>query len=82
MASRVVRARLDPASQDALGVLLGEVANESEAVRLALVESARRRRRRAALAEEVRRLAADSVDSAERRVVLADLDAISPDWPQ
>jgi len=55
--------------------------NESEAVRAALVEAGERRLRRNALAEEVRRLAADPVDSAERRAVMAEMDAISADWP-
>ena len=55
--------------------------NESEAVRTALVEAGRRRRRYAALAAEVRRLAADPADTAERRAVMADMDAVSADWP-
>jgi hypothetical protein len=55
--------------------------NESEAVRTALVEAGQRRRRRSALDEEVRRLAEDPVDTAERRAVMADMDSVSPDWP-
>ena len=55
--------------------------NESEAVRDALVEAARRRLQRSALAEEVRRLAADPRDSEERRAVMADMDAVAADWP-
>jgi hypothetical protein len=82
MASRTVRARLDAASEQALSLLMREGRNESEAVRAALVEAAHRRRRRAALAEEVRRLAEDPVDTAERRAVMEDLEAIAGDWPE
>jgi Arc/MetJ-type ribon-helix-helix transcriptional regulator len=82
MASRVVRARLDEASEQALSTLMREGRNESEAVRAALVEAARRRRRRAALAEEVRRLADDPADNAERQAVMADMDAVSAHWPE
>jgi hypothetical protein len=70
MASRVVRARLDEASEQALRTLMREGRNESEAVRAALVEAARRRRRQAGLAEEVRRLAEDPADAAERGALL------------
>jgi Arc/MetJ-type ribon-helix-helix transcriptional regulator len=81
MASRVVRARLDQASERALGVLMREGRNESEAVRAALVEAGQKRARRSALAEEVRRLAADPEDTQVRRAVMADMDAVSADWP-
>jgi Arc/MetJ-type ribon-helix-helix transcriptional regulator len=82
MPSRVVRARLDQASERALGVLMGEGRNESEAVRAALVEAANRRQLRSALAAEVERLAADDADTAERRAVMADMEAISGPWPE
>jgi Arc/MetJ-type ribon-helix-helix transcriptional regulator len=82
MASRTVRARLDDQSAEALSVLMREGRNESEAVRAALVEAGQRRRRRSELADEVRRLAADADDSAERRTVMADMEAISADWPE
>src|SRR4051794_37725196 len=81
VASRVVRARLDGASERALSTLMREGRNESEAVRAALVEAGERRRRQSALAEEVRRLAEDPADTAERRAVMADMDAVSADWP-
>jgi Arc/MetJ-type ribon-helix-helix transcriptional regulator len=61
---------------------MSEGRNESDAVRTALLEAAERRSRRAALIEEVRRLAADSADTAERRAVMADMDALSDDWPE
>jgi hypothetical protein len=81
MAPRVVRARLDETSEDALATLMREGRNESEAVRTALVEAGRRRRRRSLLIEEVQRLAGDPADAAERRAIIADLDAASSDWP-
>ena len=82
MASRTVRARLDPASEDALGTLMREGRNESEAVRTALVEAARRRRRQAMLAEEARRLALDPSDKIARDEVMADMEAASADLPE
>lgn len=82
MASRVVRARLDEDSERALATLMREGRNESQAVRTALVEAGRRRRRQAALAEEVRRLAEDPADTAERQAVMDDMDAVSADWPE
>jgi Arc/MetJ-type ribon-helix-helix transcriptional regulator len=82
MASRVVRARLDEPSEQALATLMREGRNESDAVRTALVEAGRRRVRRAALAEEVRRLADDPADTAERRAVMADMDTIAAEWPE
>jgi hypothetical protein len=79
--SRTVRARLDEASERALSLLMREGRNESEAVRTALTEAGQRRARRSALAAEVFRLAADPRDTAERRAVMADMDAVGPDWP-
>lgn len=81
MASRTVRARLDKASEQALDVLMREGRNESEAVREALVEAGMRRTRRSALADEVSRLADDPDDREERRALMADMDAVSADWP-
>jgi Arc/MetJ-type ribon-helix-helix transcriptional regulator len=56
--------------------------NESEAVRTALTEAGQRRARRSVLASEVARLALDPADTAERRAVMADMDAVAADWPQ
>jgi Arc/MetJ-type ribon-helix-helix transcriptional regulator len=61
---------------------MGEGRNESEAIRAALVEAADRRRRRSALADEARRLATDEQDLAEVRAVMADMEALSPEWPE
>lgn len=82
MASRVVRARLDEASEQGLGLLMREGRNESEAIRAALTEAGRRRNRRSAIAGEVQRLAADPDDTRERQAVMADMDAVSADWPE
>jgi len=38
-------------------------------------------RRRSSLAAEVRRLADDPVDTAERRRVLAEMNLLTADWP-
>lgn len=80
--SRVVRARLDDASERALSTLMHEGRNESEAVRAALTEAGSRRVRRSALAAEVQRLADDQADASERHAVMADMDAVAPDWPE
>jgi hypothetical protein len=61
--------------------LMREGRNELGAARTALVEPGWRRLRRAALADEVRRLVEDPVDTAERRAVMADMDAVAADWP-
>jgi hypothetical protein len=82
MASRVVRARLDDASESALSLLMREGRNESDAVRTALVEAGRRRTQRSALAAEVSRLSANQADARERRTVLAGMDSIGADWPE
>ena len=82
MPARVVRARLDAPSERGLALLMREGRNESEAVRAALVESGDRRVQRSALAQEARRLSADSADTRERRAVMADMDAVAGDWPE
>jgi hypothetical protein len=80
--SRVVRARLDEASEQGLATLIPEGRNESEAVRTALIEAGARRLRAAGLAAEVRRLIDDAADTAEREAVMADMESISADWPE
>lgn len=56
--------------------------DESEPVRTTPAEADERRLRRSALAEEVRRLVQDPADTAERHAVMADMEAISTDWPE
>jgi hypothetical protein len=81
MASRTVRARLDPRSEADLELLLREGGTESDAVRLALSEAASRRRRRSSLRAEVALLARDPDDSRARRDALANLDEVAAPWP-
>ena len=80
--ARTVQARLDDSAQDDLALLRGEVANDSEAIRLALRESAERRRRRSALRAEAIRAAGDPDDVAEVRRVREDMDAVAAPWPE
>lgn len=82
MASRTVRARLDEPAERALETLMREGRNESEAVRAALMEAGRRRERRSSLAAEAALLAADPEDRAEISAVMADMEALSSDWPE
>lgn len=78
----MVRARLDDASGAALDLLVNEGRNESEAVRVALVEAGARRRRRGALADEARRLRDDPADREAIRAVMRDMEELAPDWPE
>ncbi|MEZ5124577.1 MAG: hypothetical protein R2736_23915 [Solirubrobacterales bacterium] len=80
--TRTVQARLDEHAQDDLALLRGEVANDSEAIRLALRESAERRRRRSSVREEALRAAADPDDLAEALRVREDMDAVAAPWPE
>jgi hypothetical protein len=81
VASRTVRARLDPQSEADLTLLLREGGTESDAVRLALAEAANRRRRRSTLRAEVARLASDADDRRAREEALSDLDGLEAPWP-
>ena len=54
----------------------------AEAARQAITETAERERKRSGLAAEVAKLAVDRVDRAERRQVMADMDAIAAEWPE
>jgi len=73
---------LTPDSEAALRLLISEGRTESEAVRIALEESARRRLRRSALRAEVEAAAVDPTDIRARREVMEDMESVSPDWPQ
>lgn len=61
---------------------MNEGRSEPEAPRAALSESDRRRLRRAAARADVERLANDPADTAERLAVLAEMESLSPDWPE
>jgi Arc/MetJ-type ribon-helix-helix transcriptional regulator len=79
--ARTVQARLDDVAENDLALLRGEAGSDSSAVRLALRESAARRRRRSALRREAQEAASDERDMAASRAVMADMDALAPDWP-
>lgn len=81
MASRTVRARLDPRSEADLDLLLREGGTESDVVRAALADAAARRRRRSTLRAEVARLVADPDDRRAREEALSDLDELEAPWP-
>lgn len=80
--TRTVQARLDERAEDDLALLRGEVPNDSEAIRLALRESAERRRRRSAVREEARLASQDPEDLAAARRVRDDMDAAAAPWPE
>jgi hypothetical protein len=75
-----VQARLDERAEDDLGLLRIETGNDSEAIRLALRESAARRRRRSSLRAEAELAASDPDDLAEARRVREDMDSIVAPW--
>jgi hypothetical protein len=56
--------------------------SRAEAARQAIAETAERDRRRSGLAAEVARLAADPAERAARARVMADLVAVSAEWPE
>jgi antitoxin component of RelBE/YafQ-DinJ toxin-antitoxin module len=80
--ARTVQARLDAPSEAALAVLRSEGLTDSEAIRLALSESAGRRRRRSALRAEAEAAAADPEDRAATARVLTDMEAVAAPWPE
>lgn len=63
--ARSLHVRLDDASAGALDIVRAGGMSDSEAVRVALRETAARRRVRSALRQEVRQLAADGSDREE-----------------
>jgi Arc/MetJ-type ribon-helix-helix transcriptional regulator len=79
--ARTVQARLDDVAEGDLALLRGEAGSDSSAVRMALRESAARRRRRSALRREAKQAATDDRDLAASREVLADMEALAADWP-
>ena len=79
--ARTVQARLDDIAEGDLALLRGEAGSDSSAVRLALRESAARRRRRSALRREAQQAASDERDLAASREVVAYIEALAPGWP-
>lgn len=78
--TKTVSVRLDEDAQRALRVLQREGRGSSEAIREALVESARRRRSPEALREEARRLMADPDYRREVEEVQAFMDDLDDPW--
>ena len=76
VSDRAISVRLDPDADAALGALVESGMSQSQAVRLALVEAARRRTRDRSLAAEAARLAADEVDRREIADVRAFMDEL------
>ena len=76
--ARSLHVRLDDASVAALAVVRASGMTDSEAVRTALREAAARRRVRSAIREEVRRLAADTNDRDEMRIVREQMAELAP----
>jgi hypothetical protein len=76
--ARSLHVRLDDSSAAALEVVRAGSLSDSEAVRIALRETAARRRLRSAVRDEVRSLAADEDDRAEMRRVREQLAALAP----
>lgn len=78
--ARTVQARLDQRSEQDLAVLRNEGRSDSEAIRLALHESAEQRRRKSALRLEAEAAAADADDVAEALRVRKEMDALAAAW--
>lgn len=75
---RSLHVRLDDASATALEIVRAGELSDSEAVRVALRETAARRRLRSTLRDEVRLLAADDGDVEEMRVIREQLAELAP----
>lgn len=75
---RSLHVRLDESSAAALNVIRGEGLSDSEAVRVALRETAERRREHASIAAEVQALAADNADRAEMRAIREQMAELAP----
>jgi hypothetical protein len=78
--ARAVQARLDERSEQDLALLRNEGHSDSEAIRLALHESAELRRRKSSLRLEAEAAAADLDDVAEALRVREEMDVIASAW--
>lgn len=78
--SRAVSIRLDEESLGALASLEQGGLSRSEAIRLALCESAAKRKTRSALRADAARIARDDTDRREMAAIMSDLDEISEPW--
>jgi Arc/MetJ-type ribon-helix-helix transcriptional regulator len=77
--NRSLHVRLDDSSAAALQIVRGGAMSDSEAVRIALRESAARRRARSAIAAEVEQLAGDEADRTEMRIVREQMAELAPE---
>jgi Arc/MetJ-type ribon-helix-helix transcriptional regulator len=77
---RAISVRLDPEADAALDALVGSGMTQSHAIRLSLVEAARRRTSDRSLAAEAARLAADEADRREIADVRAFMDELRAPW--
>lgn len=76
---RLISVRLDDDAERALRRLEDSGLSRSEAIRRALVATARRSERRRAMAEELRALDDDPTDVAERREITELMDRLRSD---
>jgi antitoxin component of RelBE/YafQ-DinJ toxin-antitoxin module len=76
--ARSIHVRLDDTAEAALSVLRNTGMSDSEAVRIALRESAASRRTKAALRAEAARLVADPVNLAEMKAVREFMEELAP----
>lgn len=76
---RSLHVRLDDSSAAALRIVRGGSMTDSEAVRIALLESAARRRARSSIAAEVERLATDEADRAEMQIIREQMAELAPE---
>ncbi|MEO5633821.1 ribbon-helix-helix protein, CopG family [Gaiella sp.] len=77
---RAISVRLDPDADAALDQLIASGLTQSQAMRLALVEAARRRAGDSSLAAEAARLAADDPDRREIADVRVFMDGLRAAW--
>ena len=81
VAERAISVRLDDEASSALAELVDHGWTQSEAIRLALVETAEARRGYRSLAAESRRLMESEEDRREAQEILALMDEIGLPWP-
>lgn len=72
--------RLDAEALRALDEVAGSRLSRSEAIRQALIETAKRRRARHSLAAEARRLGEDTDDRAEKQEIAVLMEALGDPW--
>jgi hypothetical protein len=80
--TKSIHVRLDPDAARALDIIRNGQMSDSEAVRVALRETAERRLTRSALRAEVERLNQDEDDRREMQEVLTLMEELAPDWPE